>query len=791
MLKNYIKIALRTLSKQKVFSIINIVGLAIGIAASSMMFLIVFHETSYDQHIDEKEKIGRVLVTSNTYDRTREATSALLAPKLIETIPEVKDAARAWDTWAYYLKDDITFKKERAYCVDTSLVEMLSIKILRGSNIINKNSVLLSKSAAEKYCGSNNAVGEVVLFKVGEKDYSFNVVGIFDNIPETSTFKTNILFSMDLGEEIINEKNKKSTVEATLNWRKNILFTYFKLGNENNFHSLDKKLDELSKAVYPKGYASVMSSQKLDDIYFGSNHISGSLYERGNKQKIIIFTIIAILILLIASINFIVLSSAKSIKRYKEIGVRKIIGATRKSIISQITIESIIIALVSLPFSIMLIEIFIIEFSQILNINVSAQFYKTSSFYFWITSYTIFIGAISGACVAIFLSKFNAIDILQQKINRKQSGIKTRNIFVTVQLIITIGLIFSVVVIHKQISFFRNTDMGFNKENLFVLDSWDKKFSENIEVIKNELLKLPNINYVSAATALPPLLGYLNFPIKKNNNSNEKVGMNVIMVHYDFIETMGMKLVEGRDFSKDFPTDIKKACILNETAVKELELGNERFINQGNMNVIGIVKDFNFKSLHTKINPLVIDLTELKYLHEIVIKTNGENLIATVEQIKKTFNEIIPDTKYNSCFYDEKIEEHYTKEVNFLTIFNISTALAIFVTCLGLFGLTLFITEQRKKEIGIRKVLGASTLKIVKLVSHEFILLVLIGGIIAFPIAYYFMHNWLQNFAFKTEISFAQFLISEIIVLAIVGVTVSWQAIKAALANPVESLRND
>ena len=266
MLKNYIKIALRTLSKQKVFSIINIIGLAIGIAASSMMFLIVFHETSYDQHIDEKEKIGRVLVTSNTYDRTREATSALLAPKLMGTIPEVKDAARAWDTWAYYLKDDITFKKERAYCVDTSLVEMLSIKILHGSNIINKNSVLLSESAAKKYCGSNNAVGEVVLFKVGEKDYSFNVVGIFDNIPETSTFKTNILFSMDLGEEIINGKNKKSTVEATLNWRKNILFTYFKLGNENNFHSLDKKLDELSKAVYPKGYASVMSSQKLDEI---------------------------------------------------------------------------------------------------------------------------------------------------------------------------------------------------------------------------------------------------------------------------------------------------------------------------------------------------------------------------------------------------------------------------------------------------------------------------------------------------------------------------------------------
>lgn len=791
MLRNYIKVALRNILKHKVFSIINIIGLAIGIAASSMMFLIAFHEISYDQHIDEKEKIGRVLVKSITYNRTREETSALLAQKLKESIPEVKEAARAWGPWANYLKNDITFERERAYCVDTSLVEMLSIKILYGSNLINNKSVLLSKSAAEKYCGSINVIGEVVLFKVLQKEYSFNVVGIFDDIPETSTFNTNILFSMDLGEEIINETYKYKSGEATHEWKENILFTYFKLHNENNFNSLDKKLDELSKAVYPEGYESNMSSQKLEDIYFGSNHLLRSRYERADKQKIIIFTIIAILILLIASINFIVLSSAKSIKRYKEIGVRKIIGATRKSIISQITIESIIIALVSLPFSIMLIEIFIVELSQILNINVLAQFYQSSSFYFWITSHTIFIGAISGACVAIFLSRFNAIDILQQKINRNPSGIKTRNIFVTVQLIITIGLIFSVVVIHNQISFFRTTDMGFNKENLFVIESRDKSLGEKFESIRHELLKSPNIYNVSVATGLPPQLGYLNFPIKKNNNPNEKVGMNSIMVHYDFIETMGMKLVEGRDFSKDFPTDIKEACILNETAVKELEIGKDRIINQLEMKIVGIVKDFNFKSLHTKITPLFIGLTELKHLHEIVIKTNGKNLIATVEQIKKTFNEILPDTKYSSYFYDEKIEEHYVKEVNFLTIFNISTALAIFVTCLGLFGLTLFITEQRKKEIGIRKVLGASTVKIIKLVSHEFILLVLIGGIIAFPIAYYFMHNWLQNFAYRIEISISQFLLAMFIVILVVGITVSWQSVKAALANPVDSLRNE
>jgi len=254
---------------------------------------------------------------------------------------------------------------------------------------------------------------------------------------------------------------------------------------------------------------------------------------------------------------------------------------------------------------------------------------------------------------------------------------------------------------------------------------------------------------------------------------------------------MGMQLVEGRDFNKDFPTDIKKACIINETALKELELGSERIINQENMKVIGIVKDFNFKSLHTKITPLFIGLTELKYLHEIVIKINGEDLITTVEQIKKTFNEILPNTKYNSYFYDEKIEEHYTKEVNFLTIFNISTALAIFVTCLGLFGLTLFIAEQRKKEIGVRKVLGASIFTIVKMISKEFVLLVLIGLLIASPIAYYFMNKWLQNFAYRIEISILHFLLAGLIVFVIVGITVSWQAIKAASANPVDSLRND
>ena len=791
MFKNYFKVALRNILKQKVFSIINIIGLAIGIAASSMMFLIVFHEISYDQHINEKEKIGRVIIKNHTFNHTREATSALLAPKLKESIPEVKDAARAWWTRVNFLKDDITFEREIAYCVDTNLVEMLSIEILYGSNLINKNSVLLSKSTAEKYCGSNNVIGEVVLFKVGKKDYSFNVVGIFDNIPETSTLKTAVLFSMDFGKELMYRRYEHKSAEAMLDWRVNNVFTYFKLSNENSFNSIDKKLDELSKAVYPEGYESVMSSQKLDEIYFGSNHLIRSRYERADKQKIIIFTIIAILILLIASINFIVLSSAKSIKRYKEIGVRKIIGATRQSLISQITVESIIIALVSLPFSIMLIEIFIIELSHILNINVSAQFYKTSSFYFWITSYTIFIGAISGACVAIFLSRFNVIDILQQKINRNQSGIKTRNIFVTVQLIITIGLIFSVVVIHKQISFFRNTDMGFNKDNLFVITSWDKNFGEKFEAIKHELLKSSNIHNVSAATGLPPQLGDMLFPIKKNNNPNEKVGMNSIAVHYDFIRTMGMQLVEGRDFNKDFPTDIKKACIINETALKELELGSERIINQENMKVIGIVKDFNFKSLHTKITPLFIGLTELKYLHEIVIKINGEDLITTVEQIKKTFNEILPNTKYNSYFYDEKIEEHYTKEVNFLTIFNISTALAIFVTCLGLFGLTLFIAEQRKKEIGVRKVLGASIFTIVKMISKEFVLLVLIGLLIASPIAYYFMNKWLQNFAYRIEISILHFLLAGLIVFVIVGITVSWQAIKAASANPVDSLRND
>jgi putative ABC transport system permease protein len=788
MLKNYFKIALRNILKHKAFSLINITGLAIGIAASSMMFLIVFHETSYDQHINEKEKIGRVLVKSDTFNHTREVTSALLAPKLKESIPEVTEAARAWWIWAKFSKDGITSKREMAYCVDPNLVEMLSIRISYGSNLINKNSVLLSKSTAEKYFGSNNAVGEVVFFKIMKKEYSFNVVGVFDNIPETSTLNSNILFSMDLGEDIINEMYG---VEGTLAWRMDIVFTYFKLDNENNFSSLDKKLDELSKSVFPEGYKSTMSSQKLDDIYFGSNHLLRSRFQLGDKLKTTIFTIIAILILIIASLNFIILSSAKSIKRYKEIGVRKIIGATRHSLILQITIESIIIALVSLPFSLILIEISIVELSQILNINVSAQFYKTSSFYFWVSSYTIFIGAVSGTCVAIFLTKFNVVDILQQKINRNQSGIKTRNIFVTAQLIITMGLIFSIVVIHNQISFFRTTDMGFKKDNLFIIKSSDKNFVENYNVLKHELLKIPNVLNISAASELPPQFNKRLRQIGKNNNPDEKIGMHSFGVTYDFIKTMGMELVEGRDFSIDFPSDFRKTYILNETAVKELELGKDRIIHQSGTKIIGIVKDFNFKSLQTKITPLYMTLDKNKFLAEIVFQIYSENRIATVEEIKKTFQDISPQTKYSSYFYDEMIENHYTKEINFFTIFNIFTGLAILVTCLGLFGLTLFIIEQRKKEIGIRKVLGASVFRIVKMISQEFIFLILFGIVIASPIAYYFMNNWLQNFAYRIEISFPHFLLAGLIVLLLVGITVSWQSIKAAVANPVDSLRDE
>lgn len=788
MFKNYLIVTLRNLKRQKIHSFINIAGLAIGMACTILIFLWIQDEMSYDKFHKNAQRIYRVL-SAEPHQAVSARTPYRLGSAMEKEFPEIKQAVRI--TWPWY--ELVSYKnknfKEGIIYADSTIFEVFSFPLLEGDPrhaLKGPKSVVISEEIAHKYFGSDDPMGKILTI---DKEHEFMVSGIFKKIPRNSHFKFDLLAPISF-------MPNKFSQRLLDQWDFEEFFTYLLLSEDCKPFELEDKFTQLIERHIgeerPAGLKFPL--QLLTDIHLRSSHIEWDIASHGNIAYVYLFSAIAIFVLLIACINYMNLSSARSSMRSKEVGLRKVVGANRFQLINQFLGESILFSLISLPLSIGLVEILLPFFNTFSGKELSIQYFENWPFLICLVMIVLLVGVVSGSHPAFVLSGIQPVDVFKSssKVNKKALSRKGLVVF---QFVVSVTLLICSIIIYRQIHFLKNRNLGFDKEHVVVVDmpEGEKKYDAYL-ALKSELLQQPSVLDVSAASTIPPNKYHLTGTQTVGDQDEKSLTMKFFSVDYNFIEMLGFELVNGRSFSSEYATDKKEAIIINEEAARQLgwnkPIGKRLkiFWNNEIGRVIGVVKDFHFKSLHEKIEPTVFTVG-FRWLFHIVIRIRPGNIPNTLDFIKETWKKYNPIRPFDFSFVDENFDKLYRAEEKMGTLFGYFTSLAIIIACLGIFGLVSFSTENRTKEIGIRKVLGASVVRIIHLFSKEFIMLVLVANIIAWPIAYFVMNKWLQNFAYKINISWWTFLLAGVTALVIALLTVSYQAIKAATSNPVEALR--
>ena len=788
MLKNYFKIALRNILRNKIFTIINVGGLAIALAASFFILIFVVNEFSYDKYNIKRDRIYRVITNKTKFNISRATAPYILKPTLLKNLPEIENVTRVGKLKNVNLKYlDNFFDENKFMCTDPDIFKILTLPLIAGSNKIDgKLSIVISEDIARKYFGTENPVNKILNAKIIEQEFLFKVVGVMKNIPHNSTFRADIIGNIQLRLEQIQKGITYSNVAT--DWNMDWWATYVLLKRNVTATQLKEKFRKLEKQYLPEYIKDHYGLQKLNDAYLHSAGIV-DLMPQGNLGNIYLYLTIGIIILLIAGSNYIILSSALSGNRLKEIGIRKVIGATKQNIVFQVLSESLLLTFLSFAIAVIIVEM-AKPYAQSL-FNYKFYFLSSNIFYYGLgfLIITVLIGIFSGAYLAFYLSSFEVVDIIKNRLFTRNNSYVKRGLIVF-QLVIFSILVFSSIIIYKQYIYAQNKDLGFNKENIIIINFDYNEFT-NYKVFLNTIRSNPNIiNAASAFLSLPTNSSSVIL-MKLFSNPNKKIRIKSLSVSFNFIETFGLHIVKGRSFSKNFPSDKTKGIILNETAIKELGIKNPIGKEIEGRKIIGIVKDFNMASLHSKIKPLMMSISDGKFVQTIVIKYKNGTYKNTIDYLKKEWNKVAGEIPFTFQTFEDALSDLYEKEKTLLDIVFFFTILTIILAASGLFGLTLFTLQKRTKEIGIRKVLGASVGNLMTLLTKEFLFLMLVANIIAWPVAYYFMNKWLQNFAYKIGIGMLPFIVTTVIVIAISMGTIIIQTLKVALANPVESLRSE
>ncbi|MBB6005311.1 ABC transporter permease [Arcicella rosea] len=806
MIQNYLKIAIRNLLRNKVFSAINIVGLALGIATCLVIMLFVYDELSYDRFNEKTDRIFRVVFKASINDGKINEANVMppTAQVLKNDYPEVLAATRLRTSGSpEIIYQNKKFKEHDFASVDANFFDVFTLPLLKGdakTALREPNTAVITQDFAKKYFGDENPIGKVLFIKSWNENYK--VTGLIDKVPHNSHFHFDIFGSM---------AGVKDAQAAS--WMTSGYFTYLVLPEDFDYKVLEAKLPQVIKKYMgpqiqtamgmslsqflQKGNQLGLFLQPLTSIHFDEG-FTGTLEPSGNIQYVYIFGAIAVFMLLIACINFMNLSTAGASKRAKEVGVRKVLGSIKQDLISQFLFESILLSVVALLLSLMLVQLSLPVFNDLAEKDLQLDFLKNPLLLIAFLVFGLLVGVLAGSYPAFFLSSFNPVEVLKGKFKLAGKSISLRSGLVVFQFFISIALIIGTTVVYQQIKFIQSKDLGYAKDQLLIMrNTWS--LGKNEEVFRQQILQDPRVLSVTSAGYLPA------GPSDSNNSmgypdSDESQVMRTLEYKIDeqYIPTMGMKVIAGRNFSKDFATD-STAMIINETAAKAFGWGKNavghtitRLKNNDGLKVtysiIGVVKDFHFKSLHENITPLLM-VSEKTY--GLTIKVKGKDVEGLLASLKNQWQKFNVEEPFSYSFMDELFEKTYQSEQKISVILSIFSGLTIFVACLGLFGLATFTAEQRTKEIGVRKVLGASVSQIVTLLSKEFLKLVLIACGFAFPIGYWLMNKWLQDFAYRIEISAWIFVLAGILALFIALLTISYQAIKAALANPVTSLRTE
>ncbi|MEA5256974.1 ABC transporter permease [Arcicella aquatica] len=806
MLQNYLKIAIRNLLRNKTFSAINVVGLALGIATCLIIMLFVYDELSYDRFNEKADRIYRVVFKASINDGKINEANVMppTAQVLKNDYPEVLDATRLRTSGSpEIVYHDKKFKENSFASVDANFFQVFTLPLLKGDTktaLVQPNTAVITKELAKKYFGNEDPIGKVLFIKSWNENYK--ITGLIDKVPHNSHFHFDIFGSMS------SVKDAKSD-----SWMTSGFFTYLVLPEGYDYKKLEAKLPQVIKKYMgpqiqvamgmslsqflQKGNQLGLFLQPLTSIHLDAGY-TGSMEASGNIQYVYIFGAIAIFMILIACINFMNLSTAGASKRAKEVGVRKVLGSVKQDLITQFLFESVLLSIVALLLSLMLVQLALPIFNDLAEKDLQLDFLKNPLLLLAFLLFGLLVGVLAGSYPAFFLSSFNPVEVLKGKFKLAGKSISLRSGLVVFQFFISIALIIGTTVVYQQIKFIQSKDLGYAKDQLLIIrNTWS--MGKNEEVFRQQILQDPRVLSVTSAGYLPAGPSDSNNSLGYPDGDDSQI-MRTLEYKIDeqYIPTMGMKIIAGRNFSKDFATD-STAMIINETAAKAFGWGKNavghtitRLKNNEGLKItyriIGVVKDFHFKSLHESITPLLM-VSEKTY--GLTIKVKGKDVEGLLALLKNQWQKFNTEEPFAYSFMDELFEKTYQSEQKVSIILSIFSGLTIFVACLGLFGLATFTAEQRTKEIGVRKVLGASVQQIVTLLSKEFLKLVLVACCLAFPLGYWLMDKWLQDFAYRIDINAWVFVLAGVLAILIALLTISYQAIKAALANPVKSLRTE
>ncbi len=814
MISNYLKLAIRNLVKRKGYSLLNILGLAIGMTCCLLIFQYVSYENNYDKFPSKQKQIVRLRLDS--YQQGKLAwQSAVVYPAIGPTIkkdyPEVEDFCRLLPNNLVLVNANTNakFKETQGYFADPSAIKMLGVQLLSGDpdKALNEpDNIIISETMAKKYFGLSDAVGKQLQMPGSNRDRSYQVTGVFKDHPHNSHLRINYLTSYaTLVSQLKANGDTSNAAQTSFGWYDFYTYLQLKPGIEGKqFESklpafCDRYINSMERNKV-NNLKYTLSIIPLSDIHLYSNY----KYEagiNGNGRAVSFIFLIGFIIMVIAWINYVNLSTARSVERGREVGVRKVLGAGKTQLVRQFLVESLLMNCMAVLIAFLAFNFLSPTFNQLMGREEPAVVVMSNAYWLWFIILFVAGTLLSGLYPAFVMSGYNPVSVLKGAFKNTSKGLLLRKGLIIAQFGISVILIAGTIIVLRQVNFMRHQDLGFNINQTLVLDGAatlrDSVYMNTYQPFKEELLKQTGIQGVTASTNVPGQEIFWTTGVKRMNPANsESVILHHLGIDYDFIPQFQLKMMSGRNFSKDFPTD-ENAAILNEMAVSTFgfkdptdAVGKKLVRRRDTLTVIGVVQSFHHQGLQKAIDPQILLLVP-DSRDAYSIKLSSADMPKTIATIENIWSKHFPDDPFNYFFLDDFYNQQYKADQQFGKVFTLFAMLAILIACLGLLGLSSYNILQRTKEIGIRKVLGASTQKVVYILAKDFLILVLIAFMVAVPFTWWIMHNWLQEFAYRINIGWWIFLIAGAIAVAIALITVSFQAIKAALANPVKSLRTE
>ncbi len=806
MLKNFFKVAFRNIIRQKLYALINIGGLAVGITCSILITAFILYEISYDKFHEKSDRILRLYLKGKigTQELQSAWTAVPTAAAFVDEFPEVIDATRVekWDNM-FIRYEEKTFLEDDFLWADSTFFNIFSFKLLQGdaSNVLNEpRTIVISEEMANKYFGDEDPVDKVL--KIFSDTTHYRVTGVFQNIPGNSHINFDFVGSYT-------SLDKANRTE----WTSNNVCTYILLSQDADPNALESKIPGIvRKYVGPEiqqyigipfeeweaaGNSYGLYLQPLTDIHLNTD-IEQPFKPSNDKRYIYIFSIIAVFILIIACINFMNLATARSAGRSREVGMRKVVGSGKKLLIRQFLLESFLFTFLAMIIGILIVVVLLPYFNNLINLDLHIDYFGKWYVIPGLLLLCIVIGFMSGSYPAFFLASFKPVAVLSGKLEAGTKSGFLRSMLVVVQFGISVFIIIGTIVIYQQLNYMLNKDLGFDKDQILVIQRFGEVGRNHVESFKQEISRIPGVIFSASSTSVPGYPNNFNAHALEGRPVDQTYLLQVNWCDFGFLETYGLELITGRFHSPEIASD-STAAVINHTAVRDFNLEDplsNRFIRPGDegmefLQVIGVVEDFHFESMRSTIRPYIFVLrpADWNWIPYLSVRFDPANVNKVVREIENIWKEYTNDQPFEYFFMDEDFAARYAEEQRTRTIFVIFSILAVVIASLGLLGLAAFTTEQRTKEIGIRKVVGANIPGIILLISRETLILLAIATIIAWPLGWYFTRNWLNGFAYRIDLTILPFALSFIIAIVIAMITVSSQAISAAMKNPAESLR--